>query len=269
MSRRLLRAVLSRRAAFSLVVLASLCAAAPASAQVVQSLNVGGGWFFPRGIDSRPDDDVFKRNYFGEIVPAFDDGFTTDALAFEGMKSFRSGTFFGEWNISFGERVEVGAGIAFYNHTEHTIYRDIIDSSFTPPRDIEQDINLRIIPITGVVRFMPFGRAGDVQPYVGVGIGALRYHYEEKGDFVDVQTGDVFCAGGTGCQTPPFTATGTAIGGLWLVGVKLPFGGDIYGMNIEYRHQYGTGNAGIENGFVADKIDLSGGSLLFSFTVRF
>jgi len=264
MSRRVVRAVLS------VFLLSSAVAVAPASAQTVHSLNVGGGWFFPRGIDSRPNDDVFVRNYFGEPLPVFDfDPFITDALLFEGMSDFRSGTFFGEWNVSFGSRVEIGGGVGFYNKTVDTVYRDIVNFAFDPPREIQQEIGLRIVPWTGVVRFLPFGRAGDIQPYVGAGIAALNYRYVERGEFVDVETGDIFCAGTPGCPTPEYKATGTAIGGVWLVGVKLPIGGDIYGMNVEYRRQYGTGNAGIDKGFVADKIDLGGGSLLFSFTVRF
>ena len=264
MSRRVMRVLVS------VLLLSSAVAVAPASAQTVHSLNVGGGWFFPRGIDSRPSDDVFVRNYFGELVPAFDfDPNYTDALLFQGMEDFRSGTFFGEWNVSFGHRVEVGAGVGFYKKTVPTVYRDIVNGLFDPPHEIAQEIGLRIVPITGVVRFMPFGRAGDIQPYVGAGIAALNYRYSEKGEFVDVQTGNIFCAGTPGCQTPAYVASGTAVGGVWLIGVKLPFGGDIYGMNVEYRRQYGTGKAGIENGFVADKIDLGGGSLLFSFTVRF
>ena len=265
MSRRVVRSVVA------VFMLSSAVAVAPASAQTVHSLNVGGGWFFPRGIDSRPTDDVFVRNYFGESnLPAFPlDPQVTDALLFQGMEDFRSGTFFGEWNISFGHRVEVGAGVGFYQKTVPTVYRDIVNGDFDPPREIAQEIGLRIVPITGVVRFLPFGRAGDVQPYVGAGISALNYRYFERGEFVDVETGEVFCAGTPGCVTPEYRTSGTAIGGVWLIGVKLPFGGDIYGMNAEYRRQYGTGDAGIDKGFVADKIDLGGGSLLFSFTVRF
>lgn len=267
MPRRIVRAIVS------LFLLSLVAAAVPASAQTVQSVNIGGGWFFPRGIDARGADDVFARNYFGEEVPAFggalcDGHVCTDALIFE-MKDFRSGTFFGEWNVSFGDRIEVGAGVGFYKRTVPTIYGDILNSAFDPAREIEQEISLRIVPVTGVVRFMPFGRAGDVQPYVGAGVGLLNFRYTERGDFVDVETADIFCAGTAGCQDPAYIAKGTAIGGLWLVGVKLPFGGDIYGMNIEYRQLYGQGDAGIDKGFVADKIDLGGGNFTFSFTVRF
>ena len=277
MSRRVLRVVLS------LFLVSSAFASMPstASAQVVQSFNAGLGWFIPRGLDGRPNDDVFLRNAVGELVPAFDfDPEFTDALAtfscgeprtadcFE-FKRFRGVHFFGEWNLAFGNRVEVGAGVGVFQRTVPTLYRDIVNGAFEPARNIEQEVSLRVVPVTGVVRFLPIGGPGDVQPYVGVGVAALNFRYRERGDFVDVETGDVFCAGSPGCSDPAYVAKGTALGGLWLVGLRLPLGGDIYGLNLEYRRLYGKGDAGIDKGFVADKIDLGAGTFTVGFQVRF
>jgi hypothetical protein len=140
-----------------------------------------------------------------------------------------------------------------------TLYLDLEDEQ---GRDINQEIGLRVVPVTGIIRFLPFGRAGDVQPYVGAGLAALNFRYSEVGEFVDGDTLDIF--------DDRYTVSDTALGGLLLGGVRLPLGGDIYGLGIEYRYQFGAGNTGgLDNGFLADKIDLSGGQLNFSFSVRF
>ena len=67
-------------------------------------------------------------------------------------------------------------------------------------REIEQDLKLRIVPLTATVRFLPIGRRG-VEPYVGAGIGAFNWRYSEVGEFIfqnDVTDNDRFVADGIG-----------------------------------------------------------------------
>lgn len=236
--------------------IAALLLAVPASAQVVQSVQFGAGGFFPKGLDGRDAEDVIARNYFGETMSA--DPSLTDALAFD-IKDFRSGHAFGEWNVSFGPHIEVGAGIGVYGKTVPTVYLDVVDEN---NRDIDLQLRLRVVPITGVVRFLPFGNASTVQPYVGVGVSALNFRYSEIGDFVDPTTLDIF--------SDRFTTTGTALGGLVVYGLRLPIGGDIYGLTLEGRTQFGKGNTGgADKGFLTDKIDLGGSMFNVGFLVRF
>ena len=42
--------------------------------------------------------------------------------------------------------------------------------------EIEQELKLRIVPLTATVRFLPIGH-GSVEPYVGAGIGAFNWRY--------------------------------------------------------------------------------------------
>ena len=233
-----------------------LLAAAPASAQVVQSVQFGAGFVFPRGFDSRDQDDVLVRNLIGESLPAIPS--LSDALAFE-INDFRTGQLFGEWNVAVGDHIEFGAGLGFYRKTVPTVYFDLVDEDGF---EIEQQLRLRVVPVTGVVRFLPFGSPGDVQPYVGAGISVLNFQYTESGDFVDGETLDVF--------EDRFRASGSTLGGLLLGGVRFPLGGDIYGFGIEGRYQFGTGETGgLDEGFLADKIDLGAGQLNFTFLIRF
>lgn len=236
--------------------LAALAGATPASAQVVQSVTVGGGLFFPKGLDSRVDGDVLVRDAFGEALPAIPD--LSDALVFD-MSDFRGGQVFGEWNFSFGDRVEVGAGIGYYSRAVPTVYLDLVDEQ---GREIEQNLRLRVTPVTAVVRFLPFGSARTVQPYVGAGVGLFSFRYSEQGRFADPETLDIF--------EGDYKASGTVPGGVVLGGLRVPLGGDIYGLTLEGRYQFATGETGgIEEGFLDDKIDLGGFNLNIGFLVRF
>ena len=222
---------------FSLA-LALIGMASPASAQVIHSLQLGGGLFFPKGFDGRTAGDVLVANLTGDVL---DPGLTT-ALAFpkpEGcfdqfdftsrppscIKAFRGGQFSGEWNIGFGDRLEVGIGLGFYRRTVQSEYRDLQNETGA---SIAQDIKLRMVPLTGVVRFMPFGRAGDFQPYVGAGLSAINYRYTEVGEFVDyssyfdtgfIEIFDNF--------EDPYVAKGWTGAPVLLGGIRLPLGGDM------------------------------------------
>ena len=240
----------------SLAIALLLLSAIPASAQLVNSFQVGGGWFFPRGIDNRISDDVLVRNFFGVPVDQFPG--KTDALAFQ-MNDFIGGRVFGEWNLGIGRHIEVGTGVGYYRQTVPTVYRDLVDLDF---REIEQQMRLETIPITVHVRFMPFGSPGHVQPYVGAGLSLLNYHYSESGSFVDNDTLEVF--------TGTSSKRGITPGVMLLGGVRVPIKGDVYALGIEARYTFGNGDiTGTDTNFPADKIDLSGTDLNFSFMVRF
>jgi hypothetical protein len=235
-----------------------------ADAQVVQSVQFGGGWFMPKGLDSRAVGDVLVANLSqGDVLPD-----VSGSLDFA-IKDFRMWTAFGEWNIAFGDRIEASAGVGYYIRTVPSRYRDLVNSD-RGGADIEQDLRLRTIPITGLVRLLPFGKAGSVQPYVGGGIAAVNFRYTETGEFVDPTDLTIFCAGTPGCENPRYLATGTAVGPVILGGVRLPVNGDIYAFTIEGRYQMVQGKTGgAVAGFLGDKIDLGGGTINFGVLIRF
>jgi opacity protein-like surface antigen len=225
----------------------TLAIATPASAQVVQAVQVGFGAFLPRGFDSRVEGDTLVENLS-----------TFEPLAFE-VREFRNVNVFGEWIVAVGDYVEGAAGIGYYGKTVPSVYRNLVDADGS---EIEQDLRLRIIPISGVVRFLPFGRAGDFQPYVGAGVTIMNWRYSEVGEFVDTVDFTIFPA--------RFVASGTTPGGLVLGGIRIPIQGDIYALTAEYRYQFGSADTGgADEGFLGDKIDLSGGNFNVGFLVRF
>jgi hypothetical protein len=223
--------------------LIAVLVAAPASAQVVQALHIGGGAFLPRGYDARVQGDVLNEDL--------------NSLVFK-IKDFTSGQMFGEWLVAFGDHVEIGAGAGYYRGGTPSLYRDYTHPDQT---EIEQELRLRVIPVTGVVRLLAF-RPTQVQPYVGAGVAALNYRYSEFGEFVEFPSLDTF--------RTRYTATGTAVGPVFLAGIRVPIKGDIWGFTTEWRYQGGSGKTGgTANGFLDDKIDLSGSNVNFGFLVRF
>jgi len=228
------------------VLLAMALGATPAHAQVVQSVQFGGGFFFPRGLDSRVVGDTIVADVNDVNPLAFDFG------------QFTSGQIAGEYHISFGQHIEASAGLGFYQDTVGSVYRNLVNADGT---EIRQNLKLRITPITGIVRFLA-GRQGQVQPYFGVGVGAFNFRYSEYGQFVDPTDFSIYSA--------QYTVTGTPIGAIVLGGARFPIKGDIYGLTMEYRYQFAEGDTGgANNGFLGPKIDLSGGTLNFSFLLRF
>ena len=234
--------------------------AAPTSAQIVQSLQLGGGVFIPKGYSSRATGDVLVADLNDLDFPEC----TSDHLTSCIRDEFTTGDVFGEWLVAFSDHIEVGAGIGFHTRTRPTLYAAYFDRDGS---EIRQELHLRVVPISGTVRFLA-GRPGRFQPYFGVGVAAQIYRYTESGEFIDfTQTlpdGSYLIFPGN------FVATGTAFGPAVLAGFRVPIKGDIWGFMTEWRYQHGVGDTGGQaQNFLDDKIDLGGNSINFGMIVRF
>src|SRR5262249_13646704 len=128
-------------------------------------INFFVGGFVPHKTD-RGVDDVLNRN--------------EDFLIFN-IKDFNGATVGGEYLVGLGDFFDAGLGIGYYSRTSPAI-----DADFVRPdgSEVEADLKLRIIPITATVRFLPLGHHDAITPYVGGGVGILRWKYSESGDFV-------------------------------------------------------------------------------------
>src|SRR5688572_9920791 len=250
-----MKRVMKQAAVGAGAIVLSLTAAVPASAQVVHSVAFGAGLFAPKSCDS------FATRLDCRASRGSDDVLVEDleSLAFD-IKDFRGPTVHGEWNITFDDRVELSLGAGFYRRTVPSVYRDFVDTDFT---EIEQDLRLRVIPVSAVVRFLPVNRAGEVQPYLGAGVAALNWKYSETGEFVDFSNNNTIFE-------DHFEASGTTLAPVVLVGLRMPINGDIYALNAELRYQFGKGDTGgSENGFLAEKINLGGLNFNLGFQIRF
>src|SRR5436190_1722551 len=80
----------------------------------------------------------------------------------------------GGYLVGLGHWFDAGLGVGFYQHTVPSVYRSLVNDA--NGSEIEQDLKLRIVPFAATVRFLPLGHA-PVQPYVGAGVGLLRWRY--------------------------------------------------------------------------------------------
>lgn len=223
----------------SMLVLA-LVAGFPVEAAAQQSISVQFGGFFPKGETSRVEGDVLVINR--EFL-LFDVG---------DFSGFQIGA---EWSASLGEFLEAGAGFGYYQSTVPTVYAKWVNED--TGADIEQDLSLRIMPLTAVVRILPLGAKRAFQPYVGGGLGVYFWRYRESGEFL-ADDGSIF--------QDTFEQSGTSLGPVAVFGIRGRMSSSAL-IGLEGRYQWGSGD--LNTDFLGDKIDLGGFSLLGTFGYRF
>tara|TARA_Y100000758_G_scaffold248413_1_gene184479 strand:+ start:206 stop:916 length:711 start_codon:yes stop_codon:yes gene_type:complete len=207
-----------------------------------QSLGLNLGYFAVKGEDTRIFDDVIATN---RTIFEFD------------LSQFNNASVGAEWLVEVGDYVEAGVGVGFYQQTVLSYDREFVHDDGS---DILQDFKLRVTPVTVVGRFFPFSLRSPIQPYAGAGVGAFNWRYSEVGDFVDRGTLEIF--------RDRFVATETDVGAVYLVGVRVDVG-DRYRVGFEARYQDAKGVVGIDQGFLDERIDLSGLTSVFTVGVRF
>ncbi|MEO6213561.1 MAG: outer membrane beta-barrel protein [Vicinamibacterales bacterium] len=208
-----------------------------------QSFGVNIGAFMPKGEDARVEHDVLFTN--------------RDSLLFD-IKDFTGVSFGAEWLVGVTDYIEAGADVSFYQRTVPSIYRGFVN---VDDSEIEQDLKLRIIPMTASVRFLPLGRHASVQPYIGIGASLLNWRYSETGDFVDFSDDSVF--------RQKYIAKGNTVAPVVIGGVRFPIA-DVWTIGGEVRYQRGEGETGGRGaGFLDDRIDLGGWTANFNVHIRF
>ena len=232
-----------RRFLFSLGVVAFVAgfAGIPEASAQQQSVNFFLGGFVPRNFDERATDDVLFQN---------------DFLDFN-MEDFNGATVGAEWLVGLGDWFDAGIGVGIYRRTTPTVYSDFVNSDGS---EIEQDLKLRIAPVTATIRFLPLGHRHLVRPYVGAGVGIFFWRYGESGQFVDFDNRNTIFRGA-------FKGRGATTGPVVLGGLTFPIGRvDIGG---EVRWQQAEGTLPEPEGFAGSTIDLGGMNYLFVVNFRF
>ncbi len=210
---------------------------APASAQ--QTISVQVGAFLPKGENSRVAGDVLDVN--------------REYLIFD-FGDFNGLLVSGDWSFALGEYLEASAGFGYYQSTVPAIYREWINEDGS---EIEQDLKLRIMPATAVVRVLPLGARQAFQPYFGGGLAVYFWRYTETGEFLGTDD-SVF--------SDTFEASGTSVGPIAVFGLRGVVSQSAV-IGIEGRYQWGEGD--LSQDFLGEKIDLGGFSILGTFGFRF
>lgn len=205
-----------------------------------QTVNATIGYFVPTSAAARPLDDVLSANL--------------DFLAFD-VRDFNGPAIGGEWLVGVGPVLEVGVGAAYSQRAVPSVYADFVDPDGS---DIEQDLRLRLIPVTFSARLLPFGQRSPVQPYIGAGLVVYRWQYQERGEFVDFGARRVIFE-------DDYRADGRATGAVVLGGLRIV--GDRAAAGVELRRQ--TGTADLDRRFAGETLDLGGWTVNLTLGVRF
>lgn len=174
------------------------------------------------------------------------------------------------WGFSYvygpSNHLEVGFNLDLYRGYTVSAYRDVVDQS---GYSILHDSELRMAPLSVDLRFIPGGRYGGAggrrakRPvwYIGGGIGANLWQYEEVGDFVDF--GDPELPIGF----DRFRDSGTAFQAHALTGLELPFG---RAWSMMFEGKYTWASAELRGDFSGlGEIELGGFSVSVGGSVRF
>jgi hypothetical protein len=124
---------------------AAILSPMPAFAQITrvsstdhkQSVGFTIGGFFPKGEDGRVEGDV--------VVADLDD------LVFD-ISDLKGPSLSGEWLFALGNYLEAGVGVGYHQGRTSSVYRGFVNANNS---EIEQELKLRVVPITGSVRFCP------------------------------------------------------------------------------------------------------------------
>ena len=220
----------------------------PAMASAQQSVSFSIGGFTPHG-DQLSTGNLSGRSA-GDVLTA-----NSDFLDFN-LRDFRGVTVNGEWLVGLGDKFEAGLGVGYYNRTVPAVYFDFVNSDGS---EIEQDLNLRVVPFSATVRFLPLGRRNGIEPYVGAGVGVFSWHYSETGQFLATDN-SIFRSS--------YTGRGSTTGPVVLGGLRVPMSRSV-GVGGEIRYQSADGNLPADQGFAGTKIDLGGWSYAFTLNFKF
>jgi opacity protein-like surface antigen len=178
---------------------------------------------------------------------------------------FSGFTVGGDLNAHMSDRLDVVFSAGFSRSKHKSEFRDFVDNNDQP---IEQTTTFERVPITANLRLnlaAPGRTIGSlawvpnrIVPYVGAGIGAMRYRFRQEGDFVNFVTNGVFPAV---LVAEEWTLVGQGMAGLdYNVSPQL-------GISFDARYLHARGDLGPSfKGY--ERIDLSGVTATVGLSVR-
>jgi hypothetical protein len=167
------------------------------------------------------------------------------------------------------DRTDLVIGFARDESLTNSEFRDYVDNNGLP---IQQFTRFKRMPFTATLRYnlAPRGRSvgtyawipSRVVPFVGAGVGMMRYEFEQAGDFIDMGTMEVFYDRfvETGWSTMVQGSAGATIN----LNPYLQFVGEVRYLRARGKE---SGAGDDFQGF--QRLDLSGMSTVFGIALRF
>lgn len=202
----------------------------------------------------------------GAFLPRADSSLFADTADLFGTQKSDWRGFSGglEFAGELAPNVELGVHVDGYSRSLDTSYRE-----FTRPsgREIQQTLELTMVPVGLTLRLVPGQRHAFVRPYVGGGVDLIFWKYEEFGDFIDFDSANLDIV------ADAFQSDGVKVGFHAVGGLRLRLSDD-FSLTGEARYQFGgrpvmgddfeARGPGLEN-----KLDLNGASFTAGINLRF
>ena len=241
-----------------LTLTAALLAAGAASSS---AQSAGDGYLFHSPAVTASLRGGYSRADAGSDV--FDD--VTSTLTLD-RRDFSSLTVGGDLAFHVAQRMDVVLSGGYSRSNHKSEFRNFVDNNDLP---IEQTTTFERIPVTANLRFnlsQPGRTIGSlawipnrIVPYVGAGVGAMRYRFRQDGDFVDFNTNAVFSS--------VLDSEGWALLGQAMAGVDYNFSPRLgLSLDARYMHAQGELDAARYKGY--DKLDLSGTAATIGLSFR-
>ena len=160
-----------------------------------------------------------------------------------------------EFSAKLVDNLEIGFHVDGFSRTLHTSYRDYVHES---GREIVQSLELDVVPVGVSLRLVPTRRSARLAPYVSAGVDLFFWQYEEWGEFVDSETGDIW--------DDLFMSEGVAPGFHVAAGLRVGLTDDL-SLVGEGRYQEARDDMGDD--FRGYRVSLSGASATVGLHVRF
>ena len=171
-------------------------------------------------------------------------------------------------SIAINERLDISVGVSHSQSSSRSEFRDWVDGDDQP---IEQTTSFSRTPLTVSLRYHPLPRGRTIgsfawipapfDPWVGIGVGRMKYGFIQRGDFIDftdpavlVVFGDTFRSSGWANMVQ------ASVGAGWSLSPRFILTGE-----LRYINARGTVGQDFE-GF--QKIDLSGAATTFGIAFR-
>src|SRR5215471_5086148 len=126
------------------------------------TVNFTVGYFWLRGVGSRPPEDILV----GDLQ-------SSQPLLFK-ISDLNSVPVGGEFLYGLTPHIEAGVGLTYGSRTAHSVYANLTHPDNT---EIMQDLKLKQVTESFTGRYLFLPRGSSIEPYVGAGVMASRYRY--------------------------------------------------------------------------------------------
>jgi hypothetical protein len=166
-----------------------------------------------------------------------------------------------ELDLGLNSYLDVAVGFDGYSRSVGSRYVDFVREDGT---DIVQSFKLKVLPITGGIRFLPIRKFHRFIPHVTAGAGLYYFNYEEAGEFVNLMSMEIIPGTFGESGITPGAYAGAALEYMFSSGIDPGQGWFVF---AEFRRHWASAELGGD--FEKEEIDLGGSQLAFGVSLRF